>query len=145
MGAILTNVGEEWYHKTDVSAVTSLTYGLYDDSTDTVSDSDDISSLTTEPDSANTYARQSANISVSDISGDVGFDNDSTITFDLSTNTSGSVDSYFIVATFQSDVVNSETSSNDHMIITGSLSQSYTLSDVDTLDISAGTAGNSIN
>lgn len=142
MASILTNYGEEWYHVTDISGLASVDYGLYNDSTDTISDTDDLAAIT-EPGGA-AYARQSEAITVSDISGDIGFDNDNTITFDTSDSTL-SVDSYFIVGNFQSTVVGADGSAVDHLVITGALSQTYDLSNVDTLEINAGTAGNSLN
>lgn len=140
MGAILTDLGEEYILETDLTGVASLTYGLYDDGTDAISDGNDLADITTEPDNANTYARQTANISVRDISGDWGFDNDSQVSFDTSTNSETGIDSYFIVANFQADDT-SDGSATDHLVVTGSLSQSYDLSNVDTLNIDATSAG----
>lgn len=136
MSRILTDYGEEYLFKTDVSGVTSLTVGLYNDSTDTITDSDDLAAITTEP-SGSAYNRQTANISVSQISGDWGFDNDSQVSFDTS-DSSQTVDSYFIVANFQAS---GDGSLTDHLIVTGALSQSYDLNSVDTLNIDAATTG----
>jgi hypothetical protein len=138
MASILTDLGEEYMIKNNLDSA-SFDVGLYNDSTDAISDSDDLASITTEPSDGN-YTRQSSiAMGASDISGDWGVDNDSQISFDV-TNTTGTVDSYFFVANFQAEDT-ADGSSTDHLIVTGSLSQSYDLSNVDTLDISAGTAG----
>jgi hypothetical protein len=142
MSAILTDLGEEWMMKFDLDAE-AIDVGLYDDSTDQISDGDDLGNITSEPSGGN-YSRQSGEaLSASDISGDWGVDNDSTISFDV-TNTSGTVDSYFFVANFQASDTG-DTSASDHLVLTGSLSQSYDLSNLDTLDISSGTAGVTVN
>lgn len=138
MAAILTDLGEEWMIKNNLDTV-SVDVGLYNDSTDSIADSDDLSAITTEPSDGN-YVRQTGEaVSASDISGDWGIDNDTTVTFDV-TNTTGTVDSYFFVANFQAQDT-SDSSAQDHLVLTGSLSQSYDLSNVDTLEISAGTSG----
>ena len=142
MASILTDLGEEWMIKNNLDAA-SVDIGLYNDSTDSISDGDDVSQISTEPSDGN-YSRQSGvDISASDISGDWGVDNDSQISFDV-TNTTGDVDSYFFVANFQASDTG-DGSSQDHLVVTGSLSQSYALSNVDTLDISSGTAGVTVN
>lgn len=138
MAAILTDLGEEWLMKNNLDAV-SVDVGLYNDATDSITDSEDLADITTEPSDGN-YTRQTGEaLSASDISGDWGVDNDSQISFDV-TNTTGTVDSYFFVANFTA-VDTSDGGDTDHLVLTGSLSQSYDLSNVDTLDISAGTAG----
>jgi hypothetical protein len=54
------------------------------------------------------------------------------------------VDSYFFEVTFQAEDTG-DSSPQEHLILTGSLSQTYALSNVDTLEISANTAGVSVN
>lgn len=138
MAAILTDLGEEYMIKNNVDT-SSFDVGLYNDATDAISDADDLAAITSEPSDGN-YVRQTGEaVSASDISGDWGVDNDSIVTFDV-TNTTGTVDSYFFVANFQA-VDTGDGSATDHLILTGSLSQSYDLSNLDTLEISAGTAG----
>lgn len=137
MAAILTDLGEEYLVKNNLDT-SSVDVGLYNDASDSVSDGDDLP-LSSEPSDGN-YTRQSGEtLSATDISGDWGADNDNVITFDV-TNTTGTVDSYFFVANFQA-VDTGDGSSTDHLILTGSLSQSYDLSNLDTLKISAGTSG----
>lgn len=118
--------------------------GLYDDSVDGITDADDLGAITTEPGDGN-YARQATEgVTAENIGGDWGIDNDTVITFDV-TNTSGTVDSYFFVANFDSAEAGDAGTATDHLVVTGSLSQSYDLSNLDTLEISAGTAGVTVN
>jgi len=142
MSFILTDLGEEYVMETNTNGVT-LSVGLYNDSTDAISDSDDLAALTTEPAGSN-YARQSDTFATASLSGDYGFDNDSLITFDTS-DSSQTVDAYFIVANFDSDVAGDGGTASDHLIATGALSQSRNLSDIDTLEISAGGTGVKVN
>lgn len=135
----LHNFGEEYYQKTqagDVSSVSSFTILLYD-SSDSLAEGDDVSAITTEPGNAN-YSRQSvqsSNISFSQSGGDVVTDLPN-VTFDLSDNsTTNTVDSWGIIVNYQSTTVGSDTSSTDHLLATGSLSQSYTLNNVDNLQV----------
>ena len=142
MSALLTDLGEEWTMKFDLTGVT-VDVGLYNDSTDSISDTSDLSDITSEPSDGN-YSRQTGvAFSVSDEGGDWQFDNDSTISFDV-TSTTGTVDSYFIVANFQASDTG-DGSPQDHVVVTGSLSQSYDLSNLDTLDLNAGTVGFSLS
>lgn len=135
MGQVLTDLGEEWMVKTNLDAE-SVDVGLYNDSTDAVADTDDIANITTEPSDGN-YARQSGEaLSALDSSGDWGVDTDTTVVFDVTTTT-GSVDSYFVVANFTA-VDTSDGAPTDHLVFTGSLSQTYDLSNLDQLTISAG-------
>lgn len=138
MADILTDLGEEYIITEDLST-DSIDVGLYDDSVDVISDPDDLAAITTEPGDGN-YVRQTAvNVSASSISGNFGIDNDAKVTFDLQ-DTTPEVDSYFFVANFQSTVAG-DASAQDHLVLTGSLSQTYDLNSVDTLEITAGTAG----
>lgn len=142
MAAILTDIGEEWMIKNNLDSV-SVDVGLYNDSTESVSDTDDLP-LSTEPSDGN-YTRQTNEaLSAADISGNWGVDNDTTITFDV-TNTTGDVDSYFFVFNFDSADAGDGGTAADHLVLTGSLSQTYALSNLDTLEISAGTAGVTVN
>jgi hypothetical protein len=141
MAAVLTDLGEEWTLKNNADGA-SLTVGLYNDSTDSISDANDIADITTEPSDGN-YARQTGvAFSARDVSGDWQMDNDSQVSFDV-TSTTGTVDSYFIIANFQADDTG-DGASTDHLIVTGALSQSYDLSNIDTLNINANTMGFSL-
>jgi hypothetical protein len=141
MSFILTDLGEEYLMKNDTGA-TNLDVGLYNDSTDAIGDTDDLSAITTEP-SGSAYARQSAPVATADISGDWGFDNDNQESWDTS-DSSQSVDAYFLVANFQATDTG-DGSPQDHLIATGALSQSRNLTDIDTLKISAGGIGVTVN
>lgn len=143
MAHILTDLGEEWTVKNNLDTAT-VAVGLYNDSADAISDTDDVAAITSEPSDGN-YVRQTAvNVSASDIGGDWGIDNDNTITFDM-TDTTGTVDSYFFVVNFDADDTNDGGTATDHLVLTGALSQSYDLSNLDTLEISAGSAGVTVN
>ena len=139
---LLTNIGEEWYTETSVDGAT-VTLGLYDDSTDTLSDSSVLSDVTTEP-SGSAYARQNSTVTTTQISSDFGFDNDSQISFDTS-DSSATVDAAFVVVNFTSDSVAGDGSATDHLVAAGDLSQSRDLSQIDTLNISAGDLQVTIN
>lgn len=142
MASILTDLGEEWMIKTNLDTAT-VDVGLYNDSVDAIADTDDLASITTEPSSGNYVRQGSISVSASDFSGNWGVDNDAKVTFDVS-NTTGDVDSYFFVANFTATDT-ADGSATDHLVLTGSLSQSYALGNVDTLEISANTAGVSVN
>lgn len=134
---ILTDLGEEYVMKNDAGA-SDLESGLYNDSTDGIGDTDDVADITTEPGGA-AYARQTTAVSVTDISGNWGFDNDSQQQWDTSDSTQ-TVDGYFLIANFQAEDTG-DGSPTDHLIATGALSQSRDLTDIDTLRISAGGIG----
>ena len=118
------DTGEEWKQKAIfrqdliASRDTTLTVGLYNDSTDALSDSSDIGDITSEPASGN-YARQSVTLDSSDISlsldGSNNIQASGSVTFDL-LDTGETVDGYFILVTFQSDIVNNESTENDHLL-----------------------------
>jgi len=131
--------GEEYWQKTatgDLSESTTWNLGLYD-SSDALAEGDDLAAITTEPGNTN-YSRQSitvGNITFSQVSGDVVFDIPNQ-TFDLSDNaTTNTVDSWFLVINYQSTTVGSDTAATDHLVMSGSLSQSYTLNNVDNLQV----------
>lgn len=136
----LHDYGEEYYLRTgagDLSPVSSFTIFLYD-SSDALTESSDIGSITTEPGNTN-YSRQSvqaSNITFAQVSGDVE-DDYPNVTFDLSDNsTSNTVDSYGIIFNAALTVVASDGgTATDHILATGSLDQSYTLSNVDNLQV----------
>ena len=136
MSYVLTNIGEEYVNKNGLDGV-SLDVGLYNDGTDSASDTTDIGDLTTEPTNSN-YNRQTDTFSVEDINGDWGIDNDSQLSFDFSDQSSSeTVDSYFLIANFQSTEAG-DGGATDHIIVTGGLSQDRDIGSIDTLNISAG-------
>lgn len=136
----LHDTGEEYYQ--DKLSGESFTIGLYNDNSDNLTDSNDVGDITTEPSDGN-YSRQTGvAFSSSDDSGDWILTNDSQVQFDV-TDTTGTVDAYFIVVNFQSDD-KSDGAATDHLLATGSLSQSYDLSNLDTLNLSANGIGTSL-
>lgn len=142
MAQTLTDIGEEWLVKSDLSTAT-VDVGLYDDSTDTLSDTDDVGNITTEPADGN-YSRQTdVSVSANNISGDWGVVTDGKVTFDLQ-ETTPEVDAYFFVVSFESETAG-DSSPQDHLVVAGNLSQTYDLNSVDTLEVSAGTAGVSVD
>lgn len=142
MSHLVTEYGKEWLLTTDVSGITGVDVGLYNDADDgadaggdSIGATDDEGAISSEP-SDGSYARQTGQaVSVEDIGGDYGFDNDASVSYDVS-GTTGTIDSWFIVYTFDSGQDSS--GSVDHLIATGALSQAYDLNNVDTLDINAG-------
>lgn len=142
MAQTLTDYGEEWLVTSDLTT-SAVDVGLYNDSTDAITDPDDIENITTEPGDGNYTRQTSISVSANNISGDWSVITDSKVTFDLQ-NTTPEVDSYFFVVSFQAETDN-DTTAQDHLIVAGSLSQTYDLNSVDTLEISAGTAGVSVD
>lgn len=136
MGAILTDLGEEWVLKNDISTAT-VTLGLYNDTTDAITDTEDLADIITEPSDGN-YVRQSATLEADD-DGDWHAQTSAQVTFDV-TSTTGTVDSYFIMVNFQATDT-ADGVATDHLVATGALSQSRDLSQIDTLNITAGSAG----
>jgi len=80
-----TDYGEEWVITENLDGQ-SVTVTLYNQTTDSLSDTSTLSDITTEP-SGSSYARQSSTVTAKDLSGNYGFDNDSTYTFDTSDST----------------------------------------------------------
>lgn len=139
MGFILTDLGEEYFIKNGVDSV-SLTVGVYNDSTDSISDTNDIADITTEPGNTN-YSRQSDTFAAADLSGDWGTDNNNQISFDFSDQTTSEVvDAYFVIANFQASDTG-DGSATDHLIFTGALSQDRDIGSIDTLNLNAGGVG----
>ena len=128
--------GEEFMQDLVVSSGKTFSIGLYNDSTDTLTDTSDVEDITTEPAGA-AYARQSdaaSGYSVSLSGGDVQIAG-TTQTFDVSDSTQ-TVDSVFVVVPYTSDVIESDGSETDHLYYTNALDQSYDLSQFDsTVDL----------
>lgn len=137
LGMAMTDLGEEYLITGTVEV--SFDMGLYNTSTDSLGDTSDVGNVTSEPGGAS-YARQGTLTSAGDFSGDWGVDNFSQESFDLSDSSTGSVDGWFFVKSFQAQDTG-DGSATDHLIVFGNLSKSYDLGSVDTLNISAGTVG----
>lgn len=133
MATGIHNHGKEYLQRcgyNDLSAVSSIDIGLYSDTDDTLAETDDLGSITTEPVGAS-YSRQSATVP-SDVTFSVDPNDDlvvevDTQTWDTSDSTS-SIDSYFVVINFQATVVTSDESATDHLFFTGSLGETINLS-----------------
>lgn len=125
MAENLTTLGAEFMIKTffttEATKPSSVAIGLYDDATDGLSESSDMGAITTEPTDGN-YARLTYSFGTTDYSSGQNADSDwqaqfASKTFDLA-NTTGSADSYFIVANF---TAGSDSSAADHLFAFGPL------------------------
>jgi len=139
---ILVDTGEEFVVKNDLSGV-SVDIGLYNDATDNITDTDNLSAITTEPANAN-YARQSTTLSVADLSGDWGSETGSAITFDFSDVQPGdaedvTVDTGFFVVNYQSTDAG-DGGAADNLFGTFALTQNRQTGEFDELEIAAGDA-----
>jgi len=140
MATQLHDTGEEAimdsFFDESVSKPTSVSVSLYNDATDTLTDSSDVSDITTEP-AGTSFARQTASFGADFTNSTVNGDRQSVIadqTFDTS-DSSQSVDAYFVVITFTSDVAG-DSGDKDHLLFTGSLDQTYDLNDIDQFTLS---------
>jgi len=139
MSSVLTNYGEEWIQRAAMQDITptSVECALYNDSTDALGEGADVTDINTEP-AGSAYAKQSVtvpdNVTFSlDGSNNLQVDIDDQ-TYDTS-DSSQTVDSYFLVVSFQATVVGSDGSPTDHLVLTGALSQSRDLSQIDNLQV----------
>lgn len=122
----LSDVGEEFIIRhvftEDVTKPGSLDVGLYNDTTDDLSDSEDLSDITTEPSGAS-YTRQTVSFGTTDMSAsDVSGDWEVAIAdqeFDVS-DSSQTVDSWFLVINFTSSD-KGDGSATDHVFARGGL------------------------
>lgn len=141
----LHDTGEEFildYVFTDgATRPANVSIGLFNDGTDALNDTADYDGssgdITTEPTGAS-YAEQTASFGTTDFTNsDSGGDWQTVIadqTFDTSDSTQ-SVDSYFVTISFQADDT-SDTSATTHLLFTGSLDQTYDLSNIDSFTLS---------
>lgn len=122
------DTGEEWaqkwnYRQDNINRNGSVSIGLYNDGTDSLSDSNDVGDITTEPSDGN-YSRQTVSLDGGDVTltqdGSGNLQAEFTVTFDV-TNTTGSVDAWFAVVTFTSDIVGTDTGATDHLLTTVAL------------------------
>lgn len=146
----LHDTGEEIiirdFFEESITKPTDMRIGLFNDSLDTLGDSDDIGQINNESDGAS-YGRIPLNFGTTDFTAE---DNASTnwqvvfsdVTFDT-TDSTVSVDAYFTVLDFASKDANDGGTTNTHLLFTGSLDQSYDLSQIDSFTLSG--AGLEIN
>ena len=125
MAELTTDIGEEFIVD-QLPDGTTITWTLYNDATDTITETDDLSAITTEPAGAD-YARQSSTVTTSQLSGNYGFDNDNLISFDPGESTQ-TVDHVAFIANFASTVAGDGGTATDHLIGVEPLPQSYDLS-----------------
>lgn len=130
MAHILTDDGEELMIKhfwtEEATKPASFSVGLYNDATDAIAegDGDPAVAITTEPGDGN-YGRITRNFGATDqstiqVGGDWATDI-ADLVFDV-TNTTGTVDSWFIVVNVQ---LAGDAGAVDHIVATGSLGGSY--------------------
>ena len=105
----------------EVTKPASVTVGLYDDSTDALSEAGDVGDITTEPSDGN-YSRLTYSFGTTDFSSATDSNNDwqsvfATKTYDL-TNTTGMVDGFFVVINYQAE---GESAANNHLLTTDAL------------------------
>ena len=136
---LFTDIGEEYLVTSNPDGAT-VTFTLYQDGTDGLTELADLGDITTEPDGA-AYARQSSTVSVGQLSGagggDYGFQTDSQVQFDTSDSTRA-VDAVGYIVTFASEVAGDGGAASDHLIGGAELSSTYQLSDYDTVTYEAG-------
>lgn len=140
MGYQLVDLGEEFIVDSALDGI-SVTVTLYNDTTDTLDDNSDVGDITSEPGGSN-YSRQSATLTTKKSGGDYQGENSSQISFDTSDST-GDVDSYAVLFSFTADETG-DGSDTLHLIANGALSETRTIDDVDTVNVSAGTVGVSL-
>jgi hypothetical protein len=122
---ILVDLGEEELVKNGLNN-TTLTIGVYNDSTDSLTDTSTVSDITTEP--TNTaYAPQTSGFTAVQINGDWGVDNDTQISFDFSDqSTSENVDTFYV----------SDGAGN--LYFNAAMTQTRDIGSIDSLDVAAG-------
>lgn len=132
----LHDTGEEFildYVFTDgATRPASVSIGLYNDSTDALTDANDVVDITTEP-TGTAYARQTASFPGDFTNSDNTGDWETVVanqTFDTSDSTQ-SIDSWFVVINFDSDDAGDAGTASDHLLVTGSFDQTYDLSQID--------------
>lgn len=140
MATGLSRYGEEFfldYVFTDGAVrPATIDIGLYDDTTDLLSETDDLNAITTEPVGAS-YARQSASFpgdftnSFSSATGNWQTEA-ANQTFDTS-DSSITVNAYFTIINFVSDQAGDSSAGDDHIFFTGDLDSSYSLNQIDSL------------
>lgn len=138
MAPLTTDIGEEWLMEVAQDGA-SVTFLLYNDSTDTITETDDVGAITTEPTSGN-YARQTDTVTTEQLTGtgggDWGYDNDADVVFDV-TNTTETVDAVGYLATFTSTVAG-DSGDTEHLIAVDTLSETRDLSNYDEIEFPAG-------
>lgn len=126
----LHNVGEEWFAKAALRAdlltrPANIDILLYRDSADTLTDENDVGDIDTEPNTGD-YQRESVSLDSGSLSLSQNAQGNVEVSFEVLIdvrNTTGTVDSWGAVVSFQSDIVNAESSANPHLLTTASLGE----------------------
>jgi hypothetical protein len=122
-----SNVGEEWAQKLAfrsdlITRDLTIEIILFEDAVDQTDDTSDVSDITTEPTTGNysgqTFTLDSNDVTLSTQGGDIRAE--ATVVFDLA-GTTETVDASAAIVDFQSDIVNSETTQNPHLLFAASL------------------------
>lgn len=147
---LLFNIGEEFIVDESPNGNT-MTVGVYDDSTDGLSESFNLTNgaPSTEPSNTN-YSRQTDTVTTAQLSGDYGFDNDNSISFDFSDVSSGdsaeeTLDTTLLIFNFQSDTVGGQGSANDNAVANPAMDTTHATGDIDSLDYSSGSISVTLN
>lgn len=142
----LVDYGEQFERKLitgEASRPSQLTIGLFDQSTDGLSDTNDVGDITTELDSTLSYSRQTVSfdstaLQTEDLSGNWAWNNANSVIFSIADNTA-QIDSYFVAVTYQAQ---NDASATQHLYFFGDLSQTYSdTTDIDELKIEVGGIG----
>lgn len=142
MGYILTTIGEEFVVTSNTDGVT-LTVGLYNDSSDGISDGDDLDAIGSEPTNGN-YSRVSDTFNAKNVNGNWAFSNSTELSYDFSDqSTSQTIDGYFVVANFESTETG-DSGASDHLILTGELQASRDIGAINQLSISIDGVGTAV-
>ena len=122
---ILVDLGEEELMTNGFDGQT-FTVGVYNDSTNILSDTDTVSDITTEPSNAN-YSPQTSTFSIANLSGDFGVSNDSQLSFDFSDiSTSNVVDAFYVE------------DGSGQLLFNAAMTQDRDIGALDSLDVAVG-------
>jgi len=139
----LHDTGEEFIIKLvfrgdEITEPANASVGLFNDSTDNLSDSGDVGAITTEPSGSN-YSSQTASFDTTDFDvTDNASGNWQAVIIDQvfdTSDSSQSVDAYYVSASFQAEDT-ADSSANEHLFWSGDLDQTYDLNSVDQFTLS---------
>lgn len=138
----LHNTGEEVilrdFFEESVSKPSSISIGLFLDSEDDLDDGSDIENVNTEPQGSE-YSRETLSFGESDFTAESNsVDNWQVVFADLTYDTSDStqdVDAYMVVISYESQETE-DSDSQEHLLFTGDLDQTYDLESIDSFTLS---------
>jgi len=148
---LLFDIGEEYIVDEQPDSDT-MKIAVYDDSSDNLSETYNYNSSgapSTEPTNAN-YSQQTSTVTTAQLSGDYGFDNDSSVSFDFSDVSSGdaaevTLDTTLLIFNFQSDGVAGQGAANDNAVANPAMDNTHATGDIDSLDYSSGAITATLN